>query len=66
MNLESMRGPVVDKRDGDNGPRRFVRSWLSFDETRPARARKMWMLAATVAMLLAASALLAWFGNHSN
>jgi hypothetical protein len=45
--------------DADDGPRRFIRNWLRFDETRPVRARKLWMLAATVALLLAASALLA-------
>jgi hypothetical protein len=54
------------KPDADDGPRRFIRTWLSFDKTRPVRARKVWMLAATVAMLLAASALLAWFGKASN
>jgi hypothetical protein len=52
--------------DADDGPRRFIRSWLSFDETRTVRARRVWMLAATVAVLLAATALLAWFGKASN
>jgi hypothetical protein len=55
------RGP-----DADDGPRRFIRSWLSFDETRPVRARKVWMLAATVAILLAATAVLSWLSTASN
>ena len=52
------RGPDVD-----DGPQRFIRKWLTFDETRPMRGRKLWMLIAAVSILLAASALLAWFGN---
>jgi hypothetical protein len=56
-----LRGP-----DADDGPRRFIRSWLSFDETRPVRARKVWMLAATVAILLAATAVLSWLSTASN
>jgi len=51
------RGPDVD-----DGPQRFIRKWLTFDETRPMRSRKLWMLIAAVSILLAASAL-AWFGN---
>ncbi len=50
--------------DADDGPRRFIRTWLTFDDARPVRARKMWMLAATVAILLVASALLA-LCNHT-
>jgi hypothetical protein len=42
----------------DDGPRRFVRRWLRFDETRPVRARMLWQLVATVALLLIASAML--------
>jgi hypothetical protein len=52
------RGPDVD-----DGPQRFIRKWLTFDEARPMRIRKLWMLLATVLMLLAASALLALFSN---
>jgi hypothetical protein len=53
------RGP-----DADQGPRRFIRSWLTFDENRPVRTRTMWKLLATVAALLVASALLAWLSGH--
>ena len=52
------RGPDVD-----DGPRRFIRKWLTFDEARPIQIRKIWMLIATVSVLLAVSALLAWLGN---
>jgi hypothetical protein len=52
------RGP-----DAEDGPQRFIRNWLSFDEARPIRIRKLWMLIATVMALLAASALLAWFSR---
>jgi hypothetical protein len=47
------RGP-----DLDDGPQRFIRKWLSFDEARPMRIHKVWMLVATVLILLAVSALL--------
>ena len=52
------RGP-----DAEHGPQRFIRNWLSFDEAKPMRIRRLWMLIATVMALLAASALLAWFSN---
>jgi hypothetical protein len=52
------RGPDVD-----DGPQRFIRKWLTFDEATPMRIRKIWMLIATVAMLLAASALLVLFSS---
>jgi hypothetical protein len=52
------RGPDVD-----DGPQRFIRKWLTFDEARPLRIRKLWMLIAAVLMLLAATALLAVFSN---
>jgi polyferredoxin len=55
------RGPGAD-----DGPRRFIRRWLSFDETRPVRARKAWMLAATVAILLVVTAVLSWLSTSSN
>ncbi len=45
--------------DADDGPQRFVRRWLTFDEARPMRVRKLWMLIGAVLTLLAASALLA-------
>jgi hypothetical protein len=44
----------------DDGPRRFIRQWLTFDAASPMRIRKLWMLIATVMALLAASAPLAW------
>jgi hypothetical protein len=53
------RGP-----DADQGPRRFIRSWLRFDENRPLRIRTLWKLLAAVMTLLVASALLAWFSGH--
>ena len=49
--------------DADAGPRRFIRNWLTFDETRPVRTRTMWKLIATVAIFLVACALLAWLGG---
>lgn len=52
------RGPDVD-----DGPQRFIRKWLTFDEARPMRIRKIWMLIAAVLMLLAASALLVLFNS---
>jgi hypothetical protein len=57
--LVTPRGP-----DPDEGPRRFIRNWLTFDESRPPRTRTMWKLIATVAIFLLASALLALFSNH--
>jgi hypothetical protein len=53
------RGP-----DADEGPRRFIRNWLTFDERKPPRVRTMWRLIATVAIFLVASALLAAFSSH--
>jgi hypothetical protein len=52
--------------DADEGPQRFIRNWLTFDEGRPVRTRMrtMWKLIATVAIFLAASALLALFGGR--
>lgn len=55
----SRRGP-----EDDEGPRRFIRRWLRFDEHAPRRLRTLWKLLATVAVLLAISAALAWFGGH--
>ena len=52
------RGP-----DLDDGPQRFIRKWLTFDAASPMRIRKLWMLIATVLMVLAASALLVVFGS---
>jgi hypothetical protein len=53
------RGPDVD-----DGPRRFIRKWLTFDGERPVRANRIWMLFATILILLAVSALLVLFGNQ--
>jgi hypothetical protein len=50
--------------EADDGPRRFIRNWLRFDETRPVPVRVLWKLMATVAVLLVTSALLAWFSGH--
>lgn len=52
------------RHQNNEGPRRFIRNWLSFDETRPARLRRLWALIATVLFLLLASALLATFGRQ--
>jgi len=49
--------------DVDDGPQRFIRKWLTFDAARPMRVRRLWMLIATVSILLAASALLVLFSN---
>jgi hypothetical protein len=51
-------------RDADDGPRRFIRTWLRFDEHAPRRARTMWKLVAAVMLLLLASALLALCSGH--
>jgi hypothetical protein len=51
-------------REDDDGPRRFVRTWLRFDEHAPRRVRMLWKLIATVAILLVACGLLAWFSGH--
>jgi Aminoacyl-tRNA editing domain len=61
-----VRGPGVTGRrpDRSDGPQRFVRDWLTFDDRRPVRLRRIAFLIATVAMFLIASALLAWFGNQ--
>ena len=48
----------------DDGPRRFVRNWLTFDEARPVRQKLLRTFAATVLALLVASALLAAFGRQ--
>jgi hypothetical protein len=58
-------GTIVTPRGGeaDEGPRRFIRNWLTFEENRPVRTRTMWKLIATVAILLVACALLAWLGG---
>jgi hypothetical protein len=59
-------GTVVTRRDpdADEGPRRFIRNWLTFDENRPLRTGTMWKLMTTVAIFLVACALLAWFSGH--
>jgi hypothetical protein len=49
--------------DADDGPQRFIRRWLTFDDNRPVRLRKIWMLAATVLVFVMASAMLAWCSN---
>ncbi len=54
------RAPDADDGQENDGPRRFIRQWLTFDEARPARIHRLWMLVAAVMALLAASALLAW------
>ena len=48
---------------GDDGPRRFVRRWLSFDETRLVRTRLVAKFVAVIALMLLASALLALLGH---
>ena len=55
---------MVGGRDRGDGPQRFIRNWLVFDDRRPVRLRRIMLLAATIAMLLIASALLVVFGNH--
>ena len=58
-----LRAGLMPRGPDDDGPQRSIRKWLTFDEARPMRIRKIWMLIATVLMLLAASALLALFSN---
>ena len=60
------RAPDADGGQENDGPRRFIRKWLAFDETAPMHIRKLWMLIATVTALLAASALLAWFSKQGS
>jgi hypothetical protein len=50
--------------DPGDAPKRFIRDWLTFNESRPVRMRTLWKLLATVALFLIASALLALFGGH--
>jgi hypothetical protein len=50
--------------DADEGPRRFIRNWLTFNESRPVPMRPLWKLLATITLFLIASALLALFGGH--
>jgi hypothetical protein len=49
--------------DSDDGPRRFIRNWLRFNENRPVRMQVLWKLLATVTIFLIASALLAFSGH---
>ena len=53
------RGP-----DNSDGPRRFIHNWLTFDDRRPLRLRRIALLIATIAILLIATALLALFSDH--
>ena len=57
------RAPDADDGRENDGPRRFIRKWLAYDATAPTRIRKLWMLIATVVILLAASALLVLFSS---
>jgi len=50
----------VSTRDkNDDGPKRFARNWLMFDEARPVRPRLLRNFIAVVAIGFAAVALLA-------
>ena len=53
------RGP-----DADDGPQRFIRNWLTFNDSKPLRLRRLSLLIATVATFLVASALLALLSGH--
>ena len=48
----------------DDGPRRFMHNWLTFDEHAPSRIPRLWKLLATVVILLVASAMLVLFSDH--
>jgi hypothetical protein len=39
-------------RDADEGPLRFVRHWLSHDESRPPQFALLWKFITTIASLL--------------
>jgi hypothetical protein len=54
----------MPRRPDDDGPQRFIRKWLIFDQARPMRIRRLWMLIGAVLALLTASALLAWLSNR--
>ena len=47
------------KSPHDDGPKRFARNWLMFDEARPTRPRLLRNFIAVVAISFAAAALLA-------
>jgi hypothetical protein len=53
------RGP-----DANDGPQRFIRNWLTFNDGKPLRLRRLSLLIATVATFLVASALLALFSGR--
>ncbi len=46
-------------RPTDDGPKRFARNWLAFDESRPTRPRMLRNFIAVVATCFAMTALLA-------
>jgi hypothetical protein len=50
--------------DHSDGPQRFLRNWLTFDDRGPVRLRRIALLIATIAILLIATALLALFSDH--
>jgi hypothetical protein len=50
--------------DRSDGPQRFIRNWLIFDDRKPVGTRRIALLIATIAILLIATALLALFSDH--
>jgi hypothetical protein len=55
---------MAHRPDHNDGPQRFIRNWLIFDDRRPVRTRRIALLIATIAILLIVTALLALFGDH--
>ena len=47
------------QNSNDDGPKRFARNWLMFDESRPTRPRLLRNFVAVVATCFAVTALLA-------
>lgn len=51
-----------ERNANDDGPKRFIRNWLMFDESRPARPRLLRNFIVLVAASFAVTALLALIG----
>jgi hypothetical protein len=49
---------TMNAHDQDNGPRRFIRNWLSFNEQRPIRTSLLRKLLVAILTMLAACFLL--------
>jgi hypothetical protein len=60
MNQILPNAVVTSSRDADEGPQRFVRHWLSYDESRPPQFALLWkFITAVVSLLILCAALAA-------